>query len=141
MKKQILKGALAASLIGALAVLSVPAEAAEISAKIPFSFIVNGKTLPPGTYQVSTEVARGALLVRGVSDGVFILATSMESSRDSDAKLVFHKYGDRYILRQAWLGGGNGRQLPESRLERELARNERSGKVALTFERVVIPAL
>lgn len=138
MKKQILKGVWAASLVGALAVLSVPAEAAEISAKIPFSFVVNGKTLPPGTYQVTTQVVPGALFVRGFSDGAFILATSMQSNRDTDAKLVFHKYGDRYILRQAWLGNGNGRQLPESRLERELARTERSGKLASTLERVVI---
>lgn len=138
MKKQILRGVCAASLVGALAVLSVPAEAAEISAKIPFSFDVNGKTLPPGTYRVSTQAAQGALLVRGFNDGVFVLATSMESSRDSDAKLVFHKYGDRYILRQAWLGSGRGRQLPQSRLERELAKMERGGKLASTFERVVI---
>lgn len=138
MKKQILRGVWAASLVGALAVLSVPAEAAEISAKIPFTFTVNGKTLPPGTYQVSTEVVRGALFVRGFSDGAFVLATSMESNRDNDAKLIFHKYGDRYILRQAWLGNGSGRQLPESRLERELAKMERGGKLASTFERVVI---
>lgn len=70
MKKQILRGVCAASLVGALAVLSVPAEAAEISAKIPFSFDVNGKTLPPGTYRVSTQAAQGALLVRGFNDGV-----------------------------------------------------------------------
>lgn len=138
MKNQILRGVWAASLVGALAVLSVPAEAAEITAKIPFSFTVNGKTLAPGTYHVSTEVSRGALLVRGVDDGAFILVTRMESARDTDPKLIFHKYGDRYILRQAWMGNGSGRELPQSRLERELAKLERGGKLASTFERVVI---
>lgn len=139
MKKQILKLAWVASLVGAFAVVCIPAQAAEISAKIPFSFMVYGKTLPPGTYQVTTKNA-GVLLVRSSSDGVFVLAGRMESTQDSDPKLVFHKYGDRYILRQAWLGGGSGRLLPESRLERELARSERSGKLASTLERIVIAA-
>jgi hypothetical protein len=137
MKNQILKGVWAASLVGALAVLAIPAEAAEISGKIPFSFVVNGKTLPPGTYHVSTS-ANQALLVRGYDAGVFAMANSMES-RDSDAKLVFHKYGDQYILRQVWLGNGRGRQLPETRQERELIQTARNGgKLASAFERVVI---
>ena len=137
MKNQILKGVWAAGLVGALAVLAIPAEAAEISAKIPFSFVVNGKTLPPGTYHVSTS-ANQALLVRGYdSGGVFAMGNSMES-RDSDAKLVFHKYGAQYILREAWLGNGRGRELPETRQERELIRTARNfGKLA-SVERVVI---
>jgi len=138
MKNQILKGVWAASLVGALAVLAIPAEAADISAKIPFSFVVNGKTLPPGTYHVTTSFAAGALLVRGTSSGVFAMGTAMES-RDSDAKLVFHKYGDQYILRQAWLGNGRGRELPETREERELIRTARNGsKLASALELVVI---
>ena len=69
MTKQLLKGFWAASLVVALAVLSVPAQAAEIRAKIPFSFTVNGKTLPAGTYSVSSEAAQGVLLVRGFGHG------------------------------------------------------------------------
>lgn len=61
MTHQILKGLGATSLVAVLAVLSVPAEAATIRCKIPFSFIVNEKTLPAGTYTVSTECAQGVL--------------------------------------------------------------------------------
>jgi hypothetical protein len=138
MKKQILKGAWAAGLVGVLAVLSLPAEAQDISAKVPFSFVVAGKTLPPGAYRMSTQ-GNGALLVRGQDAGAFVMAGRSESSDAADPKLIFHKYGDQYILRQAWLGGGSGRLLPESRLERELLSAARTGgRLANAFERVVI---
>ncbi len=141
MTKQLLKGFWAASLVAVLAVLSVPAHAAEIRAKIPFSFTVNGKTLPAGTYSVSTEAVQGGLLVRGFGHGAVVLTNSIASGKDTGAKLVFHKYGEQYILRQAWMGGGSGRELPESRLERTLARSAQDRKVADTFEQVVIPVL
>ena len=141
MTKQLLKGFWAASLVAVLAVLSVPAHAAEIRAKIPFSFTVNGKTLPAGTYTVSTEAVRGGLLVRGFRDGAVVLTNAIESGQDTTAKLVFHRYGDQYILRQAWMGAGRGRELPESRQERTLARAAQDKKVADAFEKVTIPLL
>jgi len=141
MTKQLLKGFWAASLVAVLAVLSVPAHAAEIRAKIPFSFTVNGKTLPAGTYSVSSEAAQGVLLVRGFGHGAVVLTNAIESGKDTTAKLVFHRYGDQYILRQAWMGAGRGRELPESRLERTLAGAAQDRKVADAFEKVVIPLL
>jgi hypothetical protein len=141
MTKQLLKGLWAASLVTVLAVLSVPAEAAEIRCRIPFSFTINGKTLPAGTYRVSSEAVQGALLVRGFGQGAVVLTNSIASRKDTEAKLVFHKYGDQYILRQAWMGGGSGRELPESRLEQTLAKAAQDRKVATSFERVVIPVL
>jgi hypothetical protein len=141
MTKQLLKGLWAASLVTVLAVLSVPAEAAEIRCRVPFSFTINGKTLPAGTYSVSSEAAQGVLLVRGFDHGAVVLTNSIASGKDTEAKLVFHKYGDQYILRQAWMGGGSGRELPESRLERTLARAAQDRKVATSFERVVVPVL
>jgi len=141
MTKQLLKGFWAASLVAVLAVLSVPAQAAQIRCQIPFSFTVNGKTLSAGTYSVSTEFVQGGLLVRGFGHGAVVLANSIESPKDTGAKLVFHKYGDQYILRQAWMGAGRGRELPESRLERTLAGAAQDRKVADAFEKVVIPLL
>ena len=135
MKKHIVRAMWAASLVGALALVSLPAEAGEISAKVPFSFEVNGKTLPPGTYSLSNTDA--ALLVRSHGSGVYVMATRLDSS-DRDAKLVFHKYGERYLLRQVWMGTGAGRQLPQSREERELISAARSNGRLASAERVVI---
>ncbi len=141
MTKQILKGFGAASLVAVLAVPSVPAEAATIRCKIPFSFTVNEKTLPAGTYTVSTEFAQHVLVVQGFRDAAVVSSIGLESQTDTQAKLVFRKYGDRYILWQAWMGRGSGRQLPAARRERTIARAAQSGRVAGDFQRVVVPVL
>jgi hypothetical protein len=138
MRKSVLKAVWAASLVAVVAVFSMSVEAAEIRFKVPFSFTVNGAVLPPGTYTISN--AQSALWVRGYSDSAVVMTNRLESLKDTDAKLVFDKYGDQYALRQAWTGGGNGRELPRPRLEREVADAARSGAVT-TVERVVIPAL
>ena len=39
------------------------------------------------------------------------------------------------------MGAGSGRELPESRLERTLARAAQDRKAAPRFERVVVPVL
>ena len=139
MTKQLLKGLWAVSLVAVFAALSVPVEAAEVSCKIPFSFTVNGKTLPEGSYRVSTGA--GTLLIRGFSNGAFALTNPVESNKPGAARLVFHKYGDQYFLRQVWTGAGSGRELPQPRLQRSLARGAQDGKVATGFEQVVIPVL
>ncbi len=125
--------------VAALAVMTVPAAAGDIRADVPFSFTVNGKTLPAGTYNISTD--QTVVWVRGTAGGAVVLGNRVESRKDLEAKLVFYKYGDRHILREAWMGGGNGRALPKSQLERELAGMAREGRVAATFERIEIPLL
>jgi len=126
----------AATLLAAVAALSVPAaQAGEVRAKIPFSFTVNQKTLPPGTYNVSNNSA--TLLVSGVHDGALAITNALLGDRSTGAKLVFHRYGDQYILREVWMGSGNGRVLPAPRMEREIASRSASAE----FERVEIPLL
>jgi len=130
MTKQLFKALGAVGLVAALVALSVPAGAADMRAKIPFSFKVNGKTLPAGVYTFSTS--QTSLLVRGYGDGAIALTNRLESRTDNQAKAIFHKYGDSYVLRQVWTGAGAGRDIPERRrAERELA----------SFERVAIPLL
>jgi hypothetical protein len=128
MTKHLFKSLMAAGLVAALALVSVPVGAAEVTARIPFSFTVNGKTLPAGGYQFATS--QSALLVRGFTGGAVVVTNRLESRKDFQPKAVFHKYGDRYILSEVWLGGGAGRDIPEGR---------RSERDAATFERVVIP--
>jgi hypothetical protein len=140
MTKKILKGLGVASLLAALAVVSVPADAADLKCQVPFSFTVNGKTLAAGTYDVSTTAAMLSIRRFG-GEGAFAVTNAVESRNGNDVKLVFHKYGSRYLLREVWVGGGMGRVLPPSRLERELAAAARNGQVAAGFERIVIPVL
>ena len=138
MRTQILKGAGLAVVLGMLT-LSAPAPvaAADIRANVPFSFTVKGKVLPAGTYNVSNN--NSALLIRGNSSGAVTLGNRAESSTSTSPKLVFHRYGDTYILREVWMGSGSGYQLPQTSRERELA-SGRSGAATATasFERVEV---
>ena len=127
----------AAALLALFTAAASPIQASQVQCKVPFSFSVNStKMLPPGDYTLSTTDALGTVLVRGASGAAFSVTNRLESRQQENAKLVFHKYGDRYILRQVWLGGGNGRELPRTRLERELMEQ----KVAGNYELVTIAA-
>jgi hypothetical protein len=139
MRTQILKGAGLAVVFGMLT-LSAPAPvaAADIRANVPFSFTVAKKVLPPGTYDVSSSAGH-ALVIRGFGAGAVTLGQRSESAKASSPKLVFHRYGDEYILREVWMGGASGYQLPQTARERELA-SGRSGAATATasFERVEV---
>ena len=130
MRSWILSGLAAAIPVAVLALIPVPARADAIECQIPFSFVVRGKTLPPGRYTFSDESQ--ALLVRGYSDGAVSLTNRLESPTENEAKAVFDKDGDEYILREAWMGGGVGRELLRPR-----AGAERRARVEL----VTVPAL
>ena len=130
MRSWILSGLAAAIPVAVLALIPVPARADAIQCQIPFSFVVRGKTLPPGRYTFSDESQ--ALLVRGYTDGAVSLTNRLESPTENEAKAVFDKDGDEYILREAWMGGGVGRELLRPR-----AGAERRARVEL----VTVPAL
>jgi hypothetical protein len=121
----------------ALAMTSVPVEAGDIRCRIPFDFTMKGKTLPAGTYDVTDE--RGVLTLRGDTDGGIVLTTRVGGYGDSRRRLVFQKYGEVYVLRQAWTGGA-GSLLPESRHDRELARAA-AGATSASTARIVVPEL
>lgn len=133
MRNLLLKGLSAASVIGVLATFTVSAEATDVRAKVPFSFNVAQKTLPPGTYSVTSMGGANTLLLRGSGTGAISLTSAMQNANNEGAKLVFHRYGERYFLREVW-SGTTGRKLPEPKIEKELARNG-----IASFEVVVVP--
>lgn len=134
MKRELLKGiamlALMVTLAIATAVVSANAQSAQkVVADIPFEFNIGYKTMPAGEYSVQTIVSAGDGLLIQSADGknsALRLSEATEKARDkSHARLVFHRYGDRYFLAQVWTGSNNtGRQLlksqDETAVEREL---------------------
>lgn len=140
MKKRYLTLVPVAALVGVAVAVVFPAtaEATELRANVPFSFIVSGQTMPPGSYTISER--RGVLTVEGATSRAIVLVVRAESRDKVAASLVFHRYGDQYVLRQAWMGGSAGRELPEQSIERALAAAARNARTA-GVERVVIPAL
>jgi hypothetical protein len=133
MKRELLKGitmlALMVTLALATAVASANAQSAQkVVADVPFEFSVGYKTMPAGEYSVQTIVSAGdGLLIRSADGKNLALRLSEPTERAKDksqARLVFHRYGDRYFLAQVWSGSNNtGRQLlksqEESAIERE----------------------
>jgi hypothetical protein len=137
MKKQVLKAATMFVGIIALAFISALAVSAQnprnLVVNIPFDFTVKGKTLPAGEYIVSrTSTVDEMSLTMKRSDGeaTAIVLTKPISSEEiqSESRLVFHRYGERYFLSQVWTSGDAlGRELYKTRqeqsLEIELAKN------------------
>jgi hypothetical protein len=65
-----MRSILTKSLIGALAVVALTAGTASaadvLEAKVPFPFVVNGKTFPAGQYTIErTSMGESVLLIRG----------------------------------------------------------------------------
>jgi len=138
MKTQILKGAALAVVLGALT-LSAPAPvaAADIRANVPFSFTVDKKVLPAGTYNVTSSNAH-TLLISSFGAGAVTMGQRAES-RSGSPRLVFHRYGNDYILREVWMSGASGYQLRETARERELAGNRGGANTAsANFEKVEV---
>ena len=96
-------------------------------ATVPFDFAVNNQHLASGTYTVTINNALSTLLIRGEENGsaMYTLTNATEPGKVPDrGKLIFNRYGDRYFLSQVWYPEGTqGRGLPASKAEQELARN------------------
>src|SRR5262249_30526256 len=136
MKNVLLKGLGAMSVIGMLAAATA-AQATDVRAQIPFTFSISKQTLPPGTYTVSTE-GTSTLFVRGSSGGALSLTSALQDNKQTGAKLVFHRYGDRYVLREVW-SDSHGRKPAQPAIERELI--ARNGVASMQVVEVAIPTL
>ena len=129
MKKEFLKGFTMLTLIIAIALATAVASAHAQSSRmvvsnIPFEFIVGDQTLPVGEYRMAQTLTNG-LMVRSLNDdrSVIRLTRVLAPSNKTQARLVFHRYGERYFLAEVWVGGdGEGRQLTKSRQERAIER-------------------
>jgi hypothetical protein len=103
-------------------------------ATIPFDFIVRGRTLPAGDYEVRRINDEPAgLRIQNVHnyDDVALFETEAVEARKipNRGEIVFQRYGDRYFLSEVFAGGEQtGRELLPSRQERNLKRELASNK-------------
>jgi hypothetical protein len=92
---------------------------------IPFQFSTGKATLPAGEYKLTCFDPNGRVVLISSTDGKTKAAMQMVSVSDrakDGARLLFHRYGSRYFLVQAWGGGNTGLQLPTTHAERTVAR-------------------
>lgn len=129
MSKQILKGFTMLALIVGLsfvsAVVSAQGQSTQAVAKVPFEFIVGDKTLPSGQYTVRalSDTNKAALMIKGRSSAIRLTDAIQPNKNKTQARLVFHRYGERYFLSEVWMGADStGRQLLQSGQERSIER-------------------
>jgi Tfp pilus assembly protein PilE len=156
MKKELLKGFTMLTLMVVLALATAVASANaqsphRVVADIPFDFSVGYKIMPAGGYTVRTVSTTGNSLMIQTADGrMAAVRLSDETERAKNippARLVFHRYGERYFLAEVWNGfDKTGRQLlksqEESSLGSELARISAKTETAKnTYETVEVLAV
>ena len=129
MRYQVVKGITLLTVILAIAfataVVSAQAQSAKtVVSNIPFEFIVADQTLPAGKYRVNSSIGTAVKIWTNDPDAAAIrLTNEIQPNKDRRARLVFHRYGDRYFLAEVWTGAGDvGRRLLKSRQERAIER-------------------
>ena len=110
-------------------------------ANIPFDFSILDKTLPAGQYSVArASNLNGMLKVENVATGhssivmASIGSASYSTTDKVDAKLIFHRYGDRYFFSEVWSSDGvlRGKVTP-GKLERETKNSGKEQMVAVSI--------
>ncbi len=106
---------------------------------IPFAFVAGNVTLPAGEYRVQNLDRHPTVVLIRCSDAnasAMVLSNAAQAKEtQTESKLVFNRYGNRYFLSQVWAAGSiRGRQLLKSSREKEisqLARIETKSEVTL----------
>jgi hypothetical protein len=102
---------------------AVSAQATDSITDVPFAFTVGATTLPRDTYRISR--LPGHLDVFQISSerhsAIVISQPESPDRKGDDPRLVFHRYGDSYFLREIRLPGNVAMSLPPTRLERDAA--------------------
>lgn len=106
---------------------------------IPFAFVAGDVTLPAGEYRVQKLDGNSAVVLISCSDATvstMVLSNTAEAREiQTQSKLVFKRYENRYFLSQVWKAGSSrGRQLLKSHAEKEIAQSARletTGEVTL----------
>jgi hypothetical protein len=106
---------------------------------IPFNFVAGNMTLPAGEYSIKVSAPERTLLLIDRKDAAmssFMNTDAVATTEiQTESKLIFNRYGDRYFLSQVWTeGNSRGRQLSKSAREKEMAQStklETQGQVTL----------
>ena len=98
----------------------------KIKTNVPFSFIVDGKSYPAGTYSFGRLDTNGGdssqLVMYGPKDTSVILDTvpTIAATEAKDTHLVFEKVAGQYFLTQIWgRGDAEGAKLVETSAEKK----------------------
>jgi hypothetical protein len=109
----------------------------QLRANIPFAFQVGSKQMPAGSYDISL-LSNHLMLLRDRDPGKpvtdYLLVTpSQDGKIQTKGRLVFHRYGDRYFLREVWEANSNeGITCVPTSEEKEILRAQNQQSVTQT---------
>ena len=118
----------AVSILTAVAATPLAAQALRLTANIPFEFVVAGKSLPAGEYEIWRSPSASMIVLRGIDHQISALSLATgepveSNNRAAEARLVFNRYGDRYFLHEVVNPhGAVAFTLRETQVEREMAK-------------------
>jgi len=92
-------------------------------ANVPFAFSVERTSMEAGQYSILVTDRVIQIRNDSTNKSVIMFSNRLESTKPQHSRLVFHKYGDRYFLAEAWTAtgqaGASGIELPASKAEQE----------------------
>ena len=118
----------AVSILMAIAVTPLAAQTLTLTANIPFEFIMAGKTMPAGQYEVARSFSTPMIVLRGIEQRTGALSIVLREPVASknpaaDTRLVFNRYGDHYFLHEVVNAYASlAYTLPETHAEHEMAK-------------------
>jgi hypothetical protein len=130
MKKHVWFTLIVMAIVGSAALHVKAQTTMGVRANVPFEFVVGDKTFPAGkitAHGVSASQA-GSISIRNLGSGeqTYRIGQKLTATDASnEAKLVFHKYGDRYYLAQIWVPGYKAWEVEKSKSEKALQREAR----------------
>ena len=151
MKKQAFRTITMLSVLLMVAAISVNAQQLsenKIAVNIPFDFAVGETKLPAGKYTLRRIISTSSadqLLIQNAEARVDMRTGITRPNRASEiqrkSKLVFNRYGGKYFLSQVWMAGSDtGRDLFQSRNERNLAKESKLARSKSEHQKVALTA-
>ena len=112
------------------------AQSTNVTASVPFDFVVANQAYPAGDYAVKSISDTGVpILIRNSDEaekGIVLSGSCSSVKPSTTTKLVFHRMGGQYFLYQVWQEGNTtGREFPLSKREIQLARNSSKSEIVI----------
>jgi len=112
------------------------AQSTNVTASVPFDFVVANQAYPAGDYAVKSISNTGVpILIRNSDEaekGIVLSGSCSSVKPSTTTKLVFHRMGGQYFLYQVWQEGNTtGREFPLSKREIQLARNSSKSEIVI----------
>jgi opacity protein-like surface antigen len=104
-----------------ISMASARANAQAPAFKVSFDFTVGNQVLPAGTYQVSYDATKTAILIRSQDDRFLASTTTyLADPSTSDGEVVFTKYGNQYFLHEVHCSDVSMNvEIPKSKREKQ----------------------